>query len=466
MGNHSKLDRFSTNVSTQTEPGAGLKATGFTAGTQPVAKNMNWLLSETIDKVNDVLEDGTISGFDDSVGMAPIIQRYIPAGDDAGWSQPFDGPNLIEHGAALAWVDLCAHVTSTGVREVLALDGNSSCQVTRFDATTGALNGVSGDLSTGNLPAVGTEDWIPCAMCSDGTTVYITFKDFDATPNETHYVQAFDIATWAVKAGWPGTGTALPGTGTGPVGYIHGDVEIVSATQIATTNSWTTCAVPADAGLSVIGMADGVIDVSGCGDGTAYPIFLTSDGTHIYFTNSSNDINSADIATLAAGKGGDLPYTGGDCGGILFDGTRLHTTWNSTTMLRSFLMGSGVCDFFGSSTTGDIEYLQGLGKTAWDGLCLWARAKIDKNGTAKIGVARIDTGQFCYETNAADIAHVTIEHMVKSIMIIDHDAAISSMYQLAAPMIFDGRDIWVVGDMRDTEALSGNIYRIPKAVLR
>ncbi len=466
MGNHGKLDRWSTNVSTRTEPGAGDKATGYTAGSQPVAKEMNWNLGEPIDKVNDILEDSTISGFPVDEGMDPIIQKYIPAGDDAAWSQAFDSVNVIDHGAGLAWVALCAHVTAAGVREILALDGNSSCQVSRFDALTGALNGVSGDLSTGNLPSGGGEDWIPCAMWSDGTSAYIAFKDFNVTPNETHRIQAFTISTWTRKSGWPATGTLLPGTGTSTATYSHGDIVRANSTQIASVNSWINCAVPADTGISLINISDGVLTLSGCGDGTAYPKFATSDGTNLYWTNTGSDVSSADIATLAAGVGGDYPYAGVstavDC---FFDGSRVHSTWQEagpSIVLRSFINA----DFFGAMGSGDTDIVQYLGRCTWDGLCMWARVQIDRNGVPKSAVARIDLGGLCYQTSALPVAQPDIENFVKTIMVIDHDATVAGLFQESAPIIFDGRDIWLVGDNRDGQTLSGKIYRIPKALLR
>ena len=467
MGNHSKLDRFSTNGSTQTEPSAGLKATGFTAGTQPVAKNMNWLLSETIDKVNDVLEDGTISGFDDSVGMAPIIQKYIPAGGDAGWSQAFDGPNLIEHGAALAWVDLCAHVTSAGVREVLALDGNSSCQVTRFDATTGALNGVSGDLSTGNLPAVGTEDWVPECMCSDGTTVYIMFGDQDAAPNQTYYVQAFTIATWAAKSGWPATGCELTGTGPMPNAWNHGGIVVASATQIATANPWVSRASADSECLTVIGMADGVIDQEGAGDipgGVA--LDLTSDGTYLYTFTSQNDVCSATISLLNTAIGGNWPFLTAlsQLRDILHTGSIIVASWETATgrIATTHTQADGeLADF----DCGIAEMAQYGGTVAWDGLCLWQRVGIDINGQAKSAVIRMDIGTSTYETSGTIGTIAPAENFIKSVMVLDF-AVVDAVYNHLAPIMFDGRDIWLAGDMRDTQTLSGNIYRIPKAVLR
>jgi len=473
MGNHSKLSRFSTNTSTRTEPSAGDKATGFVANEQPVAKDVNWLIGETIDKVNDVIEDQTISGFAVDEGMAPIIQRYLPDGGDASWSQPFDDVNVISHGTSLAWVDMCAHVTTAGVREILALDGNSSCQVTRFDALTGALNGVSGDLSTGNLPAGGGQDWIPCAMCSDGTSVYITFKDFNVTPNETHQIQAFDIATWTRKSGWPATGTTLLGTGTCTDASCHGDVEIVTATQIAVTNSWVTAGGVGC--LSVIGMADGVIDVSGDGDGTSQPKYMTSDGTNIYFTNTSFDVHSADIATLAGGAGGGIPYAGTGTGlvmDVLYDGSRLHSTWQESgpsVILRSFIGGT---TYIGACGSGDNEIFLAGGKMAWDGFCLWIRGTVERTSGAskpRDAIARIDTGLLCYEDNVSPIAQPDLENFIKTVVILDHDVLSSGPNHDNAPIIFDGRDIWAAGDMLDLAGggtLSGKIYRIPKALLR
>jgi len=476
MGNHSKLDRFSTNVSTQTEPGAGLKATGFTAGTQPVAKNMNWLVSETIDKVNDVLEDGTISGFDDSVGMAPIIQKYIPAGDDAGWAQAYDGPNVIEHGATLGWVALCAHVTTAGVREVLALDGNATnptCQVTRFDAATGALNGVSGDLSTGNLPAVGTEVWAATDMCSDGTSVYITFEDTDAAP-VTHQIQAFDIATWTRKSGWPNTGTALPGTGARS-GYQNNGVMVVSATQIATANSWWTTTFAGDAtdtAITLIGMADGVIDANGAGDAPVggTPFTLASDGAYIYFLcSTTKDVCSASIASDLIGGTGNTnwPYTAtaNQNQGIVHTGTLIATGWDNSSNANVLRIHTQDDGHVSTSAYADDRVIEDIGSMTWDGLCVWARCTVDLTGTEKTAIARIDINQASYQVAGTVHEMPTLEQILKTVMILDMDAA-HHVAQETSPIMFDGRDIWVVGNKQISQTLSGNIYRITKAVLR
>ncbi len=466
MGNHSKLDRYSTNVSTRTDPGSGQKATGYVAGEQPVAKEMNWLIGETIDKVNDVIEDQTISGFSDDVGMDPIIQKYIAADGDAGWSQAHDAPNVIDHGTANAWVDLCAHVTTAGVRELLALDGNSSCQISRFDALTGALNGVSGDLSTGNLPSGGGEDWVPECMCSDGTTVYVMFGDQNAAPNQTYRVQAFTISTWASK--WGGTGTALTGTGAMQPANNHGGIVVASATQIATANSWVSWVNNSTECVTLIGMSDGVIDDEGAGDmPSGYAIDVTSDGTNLYIITTGHDVCTATLADLTAGVGGNWPYLTATASiiDILHTGKLIIASWGATAGILRLFTSAGS---YSIVNTGDTAVIELGGELAWDGLCVWERCQIDVDGNARTAVARIDVNSCCHIAAGTEATTATAEKLMKTVMILDPDTVAAAAHQ-SSPICYDGRDIWVVGDQRDLGdggTLSGKIYRIPKAVLR
>jgi hypothetical protein len=242
-----------------------------------------------------------------------------------------------------------------------------------------------------------------------------------------------------------------------------GDIRQVTATQIATTNPWTTIRGATDA-VTIIGMADGVIDASGEGDATAgYACRLTSDGTYIFFTNwSDNEINSLEIATPANGCGGNnwpMTFGSGDPMDVLNIGNSLVSTYVDTD--------SGI--YFGDSSeaklsttdTADQEVINLPCSLAFDGLNIWIKGTMFAGAsTQKVSFFKIQVGY------VADDGIPDLDRLVQSGFMLNPEYNWANYLTTLTPIIFDGRDIWSVGDLTANQTLSGKIYRLPNAVLR
>jgi hypothetical protein len=433
-----------------------------------VHSNFNWLLGTIIDKINELLQRGPMGHDpDQSATIDPaVLSRYIPTGSVAGSSQAFDSANVIEGGSDKAYVGMCAYWDTTAdpgsEAKILVLDGTTERQIDVVNVATMTIESNSGDLGGGKLPSGSSEIWVPQAMCTDGAGyVYVTFIDTNASP-KTHLVQAYAVSNWAVRSGW-GTGTALPGTGDAPQTFILGDVRQVTATQIATTNPWTTISGATDA-VTIIGMSDGVIDASGEGDATSnYACRLTSDGTYIFFTNYlAKEVNSLEIATPANGCGGsNWPLDLGTANPMdVFNiGNSLITTYVDTN--GGIYWGDSSEAELSTCATTDKEVISLPGSIAFDGTNVWVKGTMYAGAsTSKVSFFKLQTGY------VADDGIPDLDRLVRSGFMLNPEYNWANYNTTLNPIIFDGRDIWSVGDYAAGQTLSGKIYRLPNAVLR
>ena len=465
-----KLDRFSTNGATRVDPTPGLRATGCVDGTQVVAGNYNWLLGYNIDKLNELTEMSP-SGFEEDLGPLNAIMQYFPNGDDSAWTSPMDDQNIISAVNTKAYVGLCAYINDDKERKLIALDGGAVTprQFDVYDAATMAVDSNSGDLA-GDLPAVGGENWTATCMCTDGTSVYACFQDIAAVGVETHWIQCWDIDGWSVKTGWAATGYTIGAdTGLGSATYDYGDICIANATTVACTAPWYSLVGPnpetGDA-IHLFTMAGGgVAGAAGAGTGVATEEAhrLTSDGTNIYYTTLlAATVNKAAIANLEAIPA-DYPYGGlTNTLDILSIGKIIVTT---STGNDTLVFSNDVEEELCTSNTGDARIISTTGNMIFDGLDLWVRGSVLINAVAKQAVFKVAINNVSYQAAATPFAAPATELLVKEVFILDMDNHTVLTSELS-PMCFDGRDVYCVGDMTAGNALSGKIYRIPKAVQR
>jgi hypothetical protein len=470
------LDRWATSASTRSEPSAAQKASGYVKGTQPVAKNWNHENGTTKDKLNELIKD-LPTGYPPNQGYSEIISQYIENDGSAGWAFPNDDPNFFNAGTARAWGSICLWINTSeddpsAQKKILALDCNATREILVIDIETMTLELTTNDLGGANLPSGGGETWIPMAMCADGTSVYVMFEDTNASPNETHRVQAYDIstgATWSRKSAWPATGTALPSTGPSNPNYSD-YIRQVSSTQIATANSWNTFG--GNDMISLLNMSNGSLTASGDGDATSgQPLGLCGDGDYVYFFTNADDVCSLDLTAPASGTGNtNWPYGGSSStiGGIVHTGNLIITTRHQnsgTSIVRYHTVDQGHLAF---SATGDDRVCHEMGRCTWDGLNLWVKSVVvagasDRDAVTCMRVTNVTPAGASPGTATPTPA---VEVLVKTTVVLDYFNTGGGTGELNAPIIFDGSNILVVGDHQDGNTLSGRIYKIPRAVIR
>jgi hypothetical protein len=326
----------------------------------------------------------------------------------------------------------------------------------------------SGDLS-GDLPTGASQSWQATSFCIGSSNVYIIFQDTNLSPNETHQIQAWDIATWNVTSGWPSTGTTLPGTGTVDVTKFESAVEIVSGSKVATANSWYgTITSSSDPAITVVNSADGTISGSGAGDHPgSQPSAnrIASDGTYVYFTllpTSGTFLCSLDISspTTAAGSGSsDLPYgVSGGFSDVCCTGSQIIASGHTQDVLT---VHHTSYERIGEAAAADPDDWQYGGSMVFDGNGVWCLGALDRNSTTRPCVFKVDTGAAIAESASIPGPLPDLKDMLRITMGYDPDIAYAQS-NLFAPITYDGDNIWLV-------ILDGSAYklrRINKAAWR
>lgn len=180
-----------------------------------------------------------------------------------------------------------------GVPKILAVNmtsGNASIII--VDPETMEVEATQ-DLSGGL--AAGT--WTIQGVVADGTNAYVCFQK---STNE-QYVQAYDMATWAVADGWPATGTQYS------TGSTLAMVQIIHADAVSLAIASNNASIGTREMITLVSKADGTITDTGNGDSTATGTQalkdLASNGTNLFFYISGK-LCSAFIADLSTGGGG------------------------------------------------------------------------------------------------------------------------------------------------------------------
>jgi hypothetical protein len=270
-------------------------------------ERLNWIAQRHELAIDNIVTE-VAKGYSDSLDASEAkfaISSGLFSTDD--WGGVKNSKNNVYGGATTkAYVDCCvAYNAQTNTPLLLALD-NTNKKIDVFDTRAGTLIDTS-DALTADLPTPGGESWQTYSMASDGTSVYVFCTDTGNSPN-THQVQAWDIATWDVKDGWPTTGRALSGTGTRRL-QAGRDIIIASSTHLVVANSWTPISSSVTACMSALSLSDGSVTTSGAGNGTAgyYINSVASDGTNVLFAhdNTTNaGLGTATLADLSVGSGG------------------------------------------------------------------------------------------------------------------------------------------------------------------
>jgi len=286
-------------------------------------------------------------------------------GDGAWWGSYRNSGNTYDAGAGKEMIGPVLGVHSDGRRCVVAFDG-LGLEFFKVDPRMVSLIASSGSVSA-SLPATaGT--WEGEAILGDGTYLYVMFEEAGVTlGTERHCIQAYNVSDFAVKTGWPATGTLLPGAA--PTQGRHPDRGSSfgrgiprmawAGTSIVTLNTWVPATAAASPCLSVIAASNGTISAYGAGDSTTganiYPLTgITVDMTtsRIFFITRDDTTDtmyycSASLVTPSTGGGGaSMPYTYPDAGAsyypgpMFFDGYYVWSfmsSWNATGLTKVFL---------------------------------------------------------------------------------------------------------------------------------
>lgn len=470
---------------------AAKKLTGWTRHDQPAIERLNYLQYRADFAINKIVDHLSDPGYEDT-DPRKVLSTQLWGVDSTSWYGMKDAANTISGGSAKAYVDLniCFDTTvdegKTPLVMALHREENAN-QIDIYNARTLASFGNSGTLA--GLELGGGELWEAHRFCTDGTYVYVTYVDMNASP-VVWRLQAYNISDWAVKAGWAATGTALPGN---DVSNDAARVIVASATKLATCNTW----IPATAAgtsncISIIDIDDGTIDASGCGDAATgtyyYPSDgICSDGTNIYYTlkwwgapTPIGQLASATIADPTAGCGGaNWPYTdavsaGSNC--VHIGGGVVVSTWEHGTGARG---PTNPVVAVHSATDADLDvllrgqdvfandgdnYIYGDGCSAmcFDGFNIWMRVHIESGANGQNVLLCIDAAQL-HQLRPASAVNRSIGDVAK-LFLITPDAELA--HTSYGAIVFDGRDIWTPYRTAPSLSGSGNIHRLPKAVSR
>ena len=435
---------------------------------------------------------GEMQGLNELATPAKRRQMISTGLWDEGWGVSNDSANVIEGGSTKAYKDMCVVFNAANQPRLLVLDATNT-KIEAWDPRTLTLSTdlvTSPDLSA-NLPSGGTEVWEPYAMCTDGTSVYAMFKDTDSSPN-VHRIQAWNIAAWTVKSGWDSVnGTLLPRSGNPPgMSYTRdGNVIIaINDSRLATANCWVSPNTQGEL-VSIINIANGVIQASGEGDapaglftGSIVDNSICSDGTNVFFTvvdaGSSIQTCSAQIGNPSIGCGGTgypysnpgLPYRACSvsCNSSfmisVFGGRSAlelaiitHNSGNAT--LDRIMVGQ---NSYSTPLPGDKYIMKDPCSASFDGTNLWVLSPVESDSVGvgdvyvlvKIDAARLSASPMDHGRQLDDI--VCGVYLVPNIT--DYGSG-----TVGRSCKFDGRDMWVLPTPWPSVQNSGKIYRLPLA---
>lgn len=467
------------------EPTTAKKALGWIDGESPPAAYENWVHNDSRNKINEIVEDGP-DPYSPFATDTTLMMKYIPATGDGKGSAFGLNYYMRKTGASgflTRLVDTCFWINSDGEKKIFALD-HDACEINVFDVATLAYESDT-SLSAGFGAAVG--NWCPLSMCCDGSYIYVVAYDDGSTATR---IQSFACNGFAVNGGWPATGRALTAQAVAPAGnylYRH-TVCFANTTTLAVTQPWVAIAAAATPAVQLVAVGDGSIGLAGAGDsptGTIYALGpVTSDGTNLYFLtfNGTNSyICSATIANPQVGGGGTnypftvtaTPYSEGVC--IRHIGSQIVSSfYDPSANQNMFYISSPGEAYVGSiaAAGGSNLILSRAGHFDFDGRYIWA------HGISKMGVER-RTAVFCIDTsmiqngNAGDPydVEITDAYCIRHIYALTDDDLTLNASGIIVPVfgrvLFDGRDIWVIGDPQPSvTGWSGYIWGVYKAGMK
>jgi len=485
-----KILRRWANGGIKTEPGTPKQDQGWVDNEQVPYEFFNWLQDRVEEKLDRIVQERVDSFFEGSADPELAISTGLWPDS---WGVGNDVTNFIAGGSAKEYRALDVYFTANKSPRLLVAD-NAATVIEVWDPRSLLQVGGSADLKL-NLPSGGGELWSIVSMCTDGISLYVVFIDSNASP-DVYRVQAWDLATWNIKAGWPATGTALPGSGNGPQLLYYKQAKIINAdsNNLAISQGWiniTTAGAPA---IQIVSKATGALTVGGAGDaptgvGMQAVEGICSDGQYIFFvvndtTTTNSYLCSCQIAAPTVGSGG-LSYplalttrgarlcSLGSTG--LFTSTIYSLSGDSVELLRTHSPAEADLDRIirGQTVRPGPAYISGeithYDNSCWgmtfDGINLWMLTNVDLPGGTgnQFALLKVDVSRLSQVT-IANPEWRQLPDIVSVFLITPHDRTINLDPHL--DLVFDGRDLWVNVEPDDSQPESGNIYRLPLALFR
>jgi hypothetical protein len=468
------------------DPPQTRKDDGWQGGEQPEAEYWNYLEQEDRDTINLLIDESNpntqyrvdMNATELVPGSTAFIQGLRPT--KAG-GYTFSNDNNISVDRPPVPKDL-SYTSIDGTPKILVLSSSPAVynRVDVYDVATRTYESNSGTNFDAGLPSGGGQDWIGTSLCNDGTHVYVMFYNNAASPNETHYVQAYALSDWSVKTGWPSTGRALTGTGLSApfsAGYAVDRIRWVTSTKLAVTQNWNDVILTTDKGMAIVDATDGTILTEGTGaltpGGAADHIVTTggiaSDGLYIYFSYIGYDISAtlpveagvgcALISDLTTARGGWSGGAGGAndiCLDLVYDGHNVLGGFQDYALAPALFGGSTVQSWDVASgekhgpiltpfETDKVNF--SISFILYDGVNIWLHgSSIRDVGSPPSDenrgfLYRINPGCLHKNDDGADIEweEASYKGYWTNVGVQDRTDP--------GPMTFDGRDIWYIGKL-------------------
>jgi hypothetical protein len=498
---------------TKTTPSAARQQSGWVAGEQPTVGDENWIQGGQDIALRE-LQTGdnpetTSEAVDQDEFAKHVYNNDTTAATESGWAYPWSAKNIYTAPTASdTLVDMCVSYP-TGVKRLFALETNTG-EVQVIDPVEGSLNyTISNATLVAGLPATGGA-WLPLSMCSDESYLYILFEETGVgVGTERHYVQSYDNGGLGVHPSWPASGTQITSgvlAATSWTAITNRTSKIIFARPgvLQTLNGWVGAVYAAGYSASTpftssLGSATGGLGVEGGGDvssvanyGTLYPTgAIASDGNSttfsgIYFavadqTNFRGIMCSAQSGNEPSGTGYtvfpiDFGSTNRLCQSATYDGEQLIAPVRVLNAVTGgwFYHFDPVTATTADSLTTDPDYPSPR-EVAVDGLNMYLSSRVGDNpggahtNTLHNTVLKADlSGLFpsaVYTTITSAVNNRFNMEKVSRNNTGTRDANVDYF----GPMLFDGRDLWVIQDIRSSTTsttFGGRIFRIPRVAVR
>jgi hypothetical protein len=496
---------------TLTTPSAAKQQSGWVAGEQPTVGEENWIQNNQDVAIRE-LQTGdnpeTTSGGSTFEQTVKQLQGGISY--DTGWSYPYSTRNVYDSGDATdEFVDL-ALCYLDGEKRILALEQNAY-EVHFINPTAASIDKVINFTTLlAGLPSPPFL-WVPLSICADDSSMYILWEEF-GTGTPRHYVQAYKLSDGSVKTGWPSTGTQITSanlTSSPFTGVNNRTNRIIFANNdyLVTANSWVahpTVYSSSTPMLSALLVSSGALQSEGCGDfptsgttGTHYSAGgLTADWNQsspsVYFTTSTSTstnptVCSASVFDLTSGAGYTaLPYYSGVSSAVVMNdltycGSKLWVTkrdaYNAAdpyTLQQSIgaldLQNDTTLSFYNNSYSNcSPRFL------ASDGLHIYLTGRLIATESTPSAGTLFNTVTKLNPTRTVKVLDASGNRVIdpSEMMVYTIDAVGNASgttrdanvdYQ--GPILFDGRDLWCILEIRGSQTYSGKIFRIPRTAIR
>jgi hypothetical protein len=462
--------------------------TGFVGGEEadrPYIDTFNLLFNRSESAIDSIIQEGPGSWYPRSANVNDMITTGLWGTET--WGTTGDATNIIDSGVATSeFRDIAVYFTSDNEPRLLVLD-NALLKLQIWDPRAKTLLSTSDDLSD-DLDTSGTQVYEAHSMCTDGTYAYVTFSDTNATPDE-HFIQAYTLADWTAHSGWPANGTQLSNTGNASGNERESRVINADADYLAVACTWEVIAANTDEAIAIVDKSDGSLTTEGAGDAptgvSAQAIdSICSDGTDVYFTvigGGSQYLCTCSIAdATAAGAAGLGPVSLGTTTSsdiciisqeMIFVCLYASGTSVTTNIVGTIpLSGSGGANFVdlgqntkGTPDTGDQYVLRDAWGCTFDGINVWIYGRIfdtnSKEVLIKIDAAKLSATSWNTDYQIGDICSQFFVLPANE----ETGTPTSSRWRTCK---FDGRDIWMNVDPAASQTYSGQLARLPMALIR